>query len=192
MKFNQAIASMTLEENMRSYLAKFDGTVRDFSDVEGLFDSMFDDQFKQMDGDTLSKEQLKTIHANCFSLGSTASGVKVQMLAPQIFAFRFRIVNARADAVIHFVCQVSYTGKILTAKATEESVKSLLRARRAMAHYDVERKFKAHLAVYDGTVKTYDEMEAPFEAAIHPNFGNRLSGKTISKAGMFMLILASL
>ena len=181
-----------LEQNMRSYLAKFDGTVRDFSEVEGLFDSMFDDQFKQKDGNTLSKEHLKTIHANCFALGSTASDIKVQMLAPQIFAFRFRIVNARADAIIHFVCELSYNGKILTAKATEESVKSLLRARRAMAHYDVERKFKAHLAVYDGTVKTFDEMEAPFEAAIHPNFGNRLSGKTISKTGMFMLILSSL
>ncbi|KAL7554307.1 hypothetical protein ACHAWF_017745 [Thalassiosira exigua] len=50
-----------------------------------------------------------------------------------------------------------------------------------MTFYNVEQKFRALISAFDGTVKSFDEIEKPFEDLLHDEFVNSMG---IDKDGM--------
>ncbi|KAL7554306.1 hypothetical protein ACHAWF_017744 [Thalassiosira exigua] len=108
---------MSLEKNIISYFAAFDGTVKDFSQIESLFNAVFDDSFVQVDENTLNREQLKRIHANGLALGSKARVVSCKRTATDSIEYKVFLTNrVIEDVVIHLDCKVK-KGKIVRAKA---------------------------------------------------------------------------
>src|SRR6056300_1010841 len=74
---NNTKTKPTLEQKFRQYLAAFDGKKKDFSEVEHLFDALFHQNFcdaihyRQEAPQT--REQMKTLHARYFAMGTKAT-----------------------------------------------------------------------------------------------------------------------
>lgn len=181
---SQQIITMSFEQNLRSYLAFFDGTKRDFSSVEHLFDALYDGAYIQLDGSTLNKEQMKTLHTNCLHLGSKATVIQVKNISPNSVEFEFRMVNEKFDVIIHSLGTIK-NGKLVKDErvmSRKDSLESMLKARTYLLDFcDIERRYRAHLDVYDGTVKSYGNMEKSFEELFHDDFVNTMGGRPLTK-----------
>ncbi|KAL9179677.1 hypothetical protein ACHAXT_008967 [Thalassiosira profunda] len=165
---------MSFKHKFLAYVALFDGTPKIFADVEPLFDAIYDDEYLQIDGTTLDKSQMRTIHKNCLSIGTRATLISFEPFAStNSITYKVRVVNERVDFVIHMVGTVE-RGKLIRNKALYFSPAPLLQAKSTLNMYEVERKFQALLDVFDGTAKTGSELDAPFDDLIHQNFVNSM------------------
>ena len=63
---------MACESALRQYFAAIDGTKKDFSEVQHLFDALYHDDFTLVfkDGETTSRDDMKEVHAGYLSEGS--------------------------------------------------------------------------------------------------------------------------
>lgn len=177
---------MSFEQNFRAYLAFFDGTKRDsFSTVEHhLFDALYDEAYIQSDGRTLNKEQMKQLYTNCLRLGSKATVIQVKTISSNSVEFEFRMVSDKFDITIHNLGEIKNEKLVKDKRVVnkKDSLGSVLEARTYLLDFcDVERKYRDHLDVYDGKVKSYDTMAKAFEELFHEDFVNTMGGRPINK-----------
>ena len=93
----------TFETHFLRYLRTFDGTKRDFSsEVEALFNELYDDDFYESKNDTLvTKDQVKQAHTRLFELGSKVTLTHFKHKSPDKIDVKYNLVNAEIDRTIH-------------------------------------------------------------------------------------------
>jgi hypothetical protein len=92
----------TFETHFLRYLRTFDGSKREFSDVEVLFDQLYDDDFYESKNDTLvTKDQVRQAHTRLFELGSTVTLIHFKHNGVNQIDIKYRLVNTEADRTIH-------------------------------------------------------------------------------------------
>jgi hypothetical protein len=65
---------MSIENKFRAYLATLDGSFRDFSSVEHLFEDLYHSGFVLQENENiLDRKQMKQFHAKAFEMGSRAT-----------------------------------------------------------------------------------------------------------------------
>ena len=93
----------TLEQKFRQYLAAFDGKKKDFSEVEHLFDALFHQNFcdaihyRQEAPQT--REQMKTLHARYFAMGTKATLIYYRRVGLKTIDVSYRLFNDEEDVV---------------------------------------------------------------------------------------------
>ena len=92
----------TLEQKFRQYLAAFDGKKKDFSEVEHLFDALFHDDFSDtvyLSQQATSKEQMKTLHARYFAMGTKATLIYYRRVGLKTIDVSYHLFNDEEDVV---------------------------------------------------------------------------------------------
>ena len=92
----------TLEQKFRQYLAAFDGKKKDFSEVEHLFDALFHDDFSDTvyrSQQAISKEQIKTLHASYFAMGTKAKLLDYRRVGLKTIDVSYHLFNDEEDVV---------------------------------------------------------------------------------------------
>lgn len=195
---------MSCGHNLHLYFAAFDGTPKEFYKVKHLFDGVFDDEFLQVDEDTISRDELKQMHSTYLALGSRVEILRCKEVTTssiEYIDFKFRLTNdfpmqtklslttnnttvKAINMTVHMIGTLK-NGKIVRAKmATQDSRQALLKARHISAFYHVEMKLMALLNIFDGSVKSYSQMKKPFGDLIHNDFVSTLHGNPIRKETM--------
>ena len=96
-----------LHRNLLSYLAAFDGTIKEFIEVEHIFDAIYHDNFLHYDVCTFDKDQMRKIHSNYLSLGSKATVIHCAVANNNVDAIvKYRLTNEKFDTVIHDYCTI--------------------------------------------------------------------------------------
>ena len=183
------------------YFAAFDGKPKEFYKVKHLFDGVFDDKFLQVDEDNISRDELKQMHSTYLALGSRVEILRCKEVTTssiEYIDFKFRLTNdfpmqtklslttnnttvKAINISVHMIGTLA-SGKIVRAKmVTEDSRQALLKARHINTFYHVETKLSALLNVFDGSVKSYNQMKKPFDDLIHNDFVSTLNGNPIRK-----------
>ena len=92
----------TFETHFLRYLRTFDGSKREFSEIEALFNQLYDDDFYESNHDTLiTKDQVKQAHTRLFELGSKVTLMHFKHKGVDKIDIKYRLVNAEADRTIH-------------------------------------------------------------------------------------------
>ena len=172
---------MSCGQNLHLYFAAFDGKQKEFYKVKHLFDGVFDDKFLQVDEDNISRDQLKQMHSTYLALGCRVEILRCKEVTTssiEYIDFKFRLTNdfpmqtklslttnnttvKAINISVHMIGTLA-SGKIVRAKmVTEDSRQALLKARYINTFYIVETKIRAILNVFDGSVKSYNQMKKP-------------------------------
>lgn len=160
---------MSIEKKFKSYLAAYDGTPRDFATMESRFEEMSHPDFvlHQSDGSTVTREQMKQTHANLFE-----AGTKVDLLYfkqnPSTIEFKFRMTNGQCDFTIHNIATLQ-DGKIIKEEPADTSKPQMW------------INFESYLAAFDGTPKSFSEVEHLFDALYHDDFESNTLDKVQCK-----------
>jgi hypothetical protein len=92
----------TLEQKLRHYLAVFDGTKKDFSEFEHLFDALFHKEFcdtinfRQQD---VSREHSKALHAEYLAMGTKATLVHYRRVGFSTIDVSYNLFNDQDEVV---------------------------------------------------------------------------------------------
>ncbi|KAL7496152.1 hypothetical protein ACHAWT_005582 [Skeletonema menzelii] len=82
------------------YLTEFDGTKKNFDEVDYLFEIIYDDDYEDViNGKYVDKEQLRKIHARHFSHGSRVSIIHFERGVGSMFV-NYRLSNDKNDMFI--------------------------------------------------------------------------------------------
>jgi hypothetical protein len=173
---------MSIENKFRAYLAAFDGTKKDFSNIGQLFEDIYDKDFLlEEDGHVINREQIKQIQAKGFALGSTASLLQLSShfvedsyfgdLEASTVEFKFRLTNDEWDIVIHNIAVVQ-GNKFIRAKPVEDTKPIVL------------INFEAYIDAFNGTPKDIARVNHLFDALYHDDFVYELDGSSMNKKQM--------
>jgi hypothetical protein len=111
------------------YLAEFDGTKKNFEDVDYLFEIIYDDEYTDViNGMRVTKEQLREIHAKHFSLGSRVSIVHSERGVGSVFV-NYRLSNDKNDMFIQSSVAIE-SNKFIRARTLDESFGKFLGKRK--------------------------------------------------------------
>lgn len=92
------MSTTVAETSLRQYWSMFNGTKKDFSEVEPQFDLTFHKQFTHIfqDGQILTREQTKQHHANHLAKGSTISIIHFKAVSPDYVDVQFSVKNVKS------------------------------------------------------------------------------------------------
>ena len=111
------------------YLAEFDGTKKNFEDVDYLFEIIYDDEYTDViNGMRVTKEQLREIHAKHFSLGSRVSIIHSERGVGSVFV-NYRLSNDKNDMFIQSSVAIE-SNKFIRARTLDESFGKFLGKRK--------------------------------------------------------------
>ena len=111
------------------YLAEFDGTKKNFEDVDYLFEIIYDDEYTDViNGMRVTKEQLREIHAKHFSLGSRVSIIHSERGVCSVFV-NYRLSNDKNDMFIQSSVAIE-SNKFIRARTLDESFGKFLGKRK--------------------------------------------------------------
>ena len=98
-----AVNEDNFETHFLRYLRTFDGSKREFSsEVEALFDQLYDDNFYESKNETLiTKDQVKQVHTRLFEIGSKVTLTHFKHKGPDRIDIKYRLENAEEDRTIH-------------------------------------------------------------------------------------------
>ena len=91
---------------LRQYFSAMDGTKRDFSEVENLFDALFHDKFELASPcrkEIASRDRVKEIHMNLFSMGTKATIIHLERIGLDSIEVKFLQKNDRENKSLHIV-----------------------------------------------------------------------------------------
>lgn len=112
--------------NFEAYIAAFDGTPKDYSQVSHIVDAVYHDEFEyQADGKPVDKGVIKQYQAKFFALGSKATLLHFKEVGSETVEFEFRLVNENFDTVFHNVAQVKDNKIIAFALKDQAYVKKV-------------------------------------------------------------------
>jgi len=196
---------MSCGHNLHLYVSAFDGTPKEFYKVKHLFDSVFDDKFLQVDGDTISRDELKQMHSTYLALGSRIEILRCKEVTTssiEYIDFKLCVTNdfptqtklsllTTDNTTVHMVGTLT-DGKIVRAKmVTEDSRQALLIARHINTAHHVKTKLMALINIFDGSVKSYNQVKKSFDKLINNDFVSTWNGNLIrkeTKKEMLMLL----
>ena len=159
---------MSIESKLRTYLAALDGTAKDFSSVEHLFEDLYHSEFVLEDNDnSADRNQIKRIQSKAFELGSKATLLKCSTSTSTI-EYMFNLSNEQWDMVIHCVADIK-GNKLYRAQPVEGTKPLLL------------RNLEAYIAAFDGTSKDISVVSHLFEQIYHDHFVYQADGNPIDK-----------
>jgi len=102
------------------YLAEFDGTKKNYEEIDYLFELIYDDEYTDIiNGKKVTKDQLRKIHAKHFSLGSRVSIVHFERGAGSVFV-NYRLSNDKNDMFIQSNIAVE-RNKFIRARSLDDS-----------------------------------------------------------------------
>jgi hypothetical protein len=106
---------MSIKDKFQSYLAALDGSPKDFSSVEHLFEDLYHPAFVLKEKKNIvGREQMKQIHAKAFELGSKAT-LLICTTSSDAIEFKFRMTNNHWEIDIHCIAEVQ-DGKLYKAR----------------------------------------------------------------------------
>ena len=81
------------EEVLRAYLAEFNGTQKDFAEVESLFKTLFRQKYVLISRgrETITKEEMKQLHSKHLAKGSYATIIKSRRIGTNCIDVQFGI-----------------------------------------------------------------------------------------------------
>jgi len=81
------------EEALQTYLSEFDGSRKEFAEIEPLFRALFYQKYVLISKgrETITKEELKTLHSNQLSKGATATIIKSRRIGKNCIDVQFSI-----------------------------------------------------------------------------------------------------
>ncbi|KAL7538023.1 hypothetical protein ACHAWF_005980 [Thalassiosira exigua] len=93
---------------LQDYFYTANGTRKDFSDVQHLFDAVYHDKFTlvHQDGTVVHRDAAKDLHANYFSTGTNFSIVRFKKIGLNYVKFGFQIMTEDKFQVFNLVCSV--------------------------------------------------------------------------------------
>jgi hypothetical protein len=158
-----------IENKLKAYLDTLDGSPKEFSSVEHLFNDLYHDNFELAEnGSTIDREQMKQAHKKLFTLGSRADLLELSSDYSSSVDFKFRLTNEHWSFVVHGIATVK-DSKLYKVKPVESS-KSLLSV-----------NFQACIDAFDGTAKDFSEISNLFEKVYHDEFVYHVEDKLINK-----------
>ncbi|KAL3778241.1 hypothetical protein ACHAWO_012111 [Cyclotella atomus] len=117
---------MSIENKLRAYLATLDGSFRDFSSVEHLFEDLYHSGFVLQENENiLDRKQMKQFHAKAFEMGSRAT-LLLRVTSQDSIEYKFRLTNNHWNIVIHCAAEVK-DGKLYKAQPVDGSYPLLFR-----------------------------------------------------------------
>ena len=117
----EAAQQETFETHFLRYLRTFDGSQREFSDVEALFNQLYDDDFYENKNDTLiTKDQVKQSHTRLLELGSKVTLLHFKHKGVNQVDIKYRLVNAESDRTIHQLITIK-DRKIIRAENPDQA-----------------------------------------------------------------------
>ena len=148
---------MTFKPSLEKYLAAYDGTTKDFSDVEPLFDGLFHHDFTLVRGkrngkvQTLTRDATRKIHSRQLALGSKAALIHYRRIGLFCFDIKIQLENHK-EGHMDTICATFAVldGKIAKAWVHEDSFSSTLNS-----------KFKTDFYYYWGALLTTDHLPRP-------------------------------
>ncbi len=112
----------TFETHFLRYLRTFDGTKREFSEVEALFNELYDDDYYESKKDTLvTKDQVRLAHTRLFEIGSKVTLLHFKHKGADKIDIKYRVVNAEADRTIHQLIIIK-NKKIIRAEDMDQRI----------------------------------------------------------------------
>ena len=120
---------MTYETAIRKYFASFDGTEKEFSQMEHLFDALYHEKFNLTfkDGKTLSRDATKEMQATYLAKGSKIKIIHLQKIGLDCINIEFHVENEEEKLTIRSVHSIE-DGKLVRAQVVD-SFGSILKAK---------------------------------------------------------------
>ena len=125
---------MSWESNLKQYFAAFEASKRDFSEVEPLFDSLYHEDFTfiSKDGKTLNRDDVKELHAGCYSMGIKLQSFTFKRIASDSIDVLFRsesLEGGDRDNIVHAVYSIE-DNKVTKCEVVNECFSSVAKAPR--------------------------------------------------------------
>ena len=81
------------EEVLRAYLDEFNGSTKEFAEIEPLFNALFHQKYVLISKgrETITKEDMKKLHSKLFSKGSYSSIIKSRRIGKNCIDIQFSI-----------------------------------------------------------------------------------------------------
>jgi hypothetical protein len=113
-RINKAITDKTninmisFKSALQEYLAAFDGSNKDFSQIEHLFDALYHEALVCIpsDGTERTRDQTKMLHAKYLSKGSKATLLHYKRIGLTCADIKIGMVNSEEDTTIHLVVTI--------------------------------------------------------------------------------------
>ena len=141
-RINKAITDKTninmisFKSALQEYLAAFDGSNNDFSQIEHLFDALYHEasMCTSKEGKKLTRVQTKMLHSKYLAKGSKAPLLHYKRIGFTCADIKFRMVNGEEDTTIHLVVTI-FEHKIAKSWVIDDSFRSTLKAKCASDFY---------------------------------------------------------
>ena len=110
----------TAEASLRHYWSMFNGTKKDFSEVESQFELTFHEQFTHIfqDGRILTREETKQHHTNHLAKGSIISIIHFKVVSPDYADVQFSVKNDEECQVFRVLFTIK-DNKLLKAQLVD-------------------------------------------------------------------------
>ena len=94
-----ASSTQTFEDKVRQYAALFDGTKKDFSEVEAIFDNLYHEDFvgKTSNGEELDKEARKELDKQRLAAGAKITHVTYKRIDYNKALVEFYLIDLESD-----------------------------------------------------------------------------------------------
>jgi hypothetical protein len=143
-KDNKLIASRPVDQasivtNIETYIAAFDGTPKDFSEVSQMFEQIYHDDFVyHADGNPVDKQQMIQFQKDFFALGSKATLLLCKEVGPDTVEFKIRLTNSKFDVIMHSIAMVRDNKLIASEPVDQDSISSVAHIREVCQAYETE------------------------------------------------------
>lgn len=122
----------TCEPALRKYFAAFDGTKKDFSDVEDLFEVLYHPTFAltTADGKIVARDDVKEMHSGYLAMAPKVRLIHYRKIGLECVDVKFRVVAAGDVKVVRVIYSYSIEdGRLLKAQEISDSLVSVIKAR---------------------------------------------------------------
>ena len=169
------MSSSTLEESLRRYLMSFDGKKKEFSpSLKRAFDSVYHKEFYNRTSKyAISRDKLLQIQMQHLTSGTRVLLVSFHPISSSRILYKLCIIpkDASCYQTYHNVTEVK-DGKII------RPIKSSMKEFDATGLEIVEYKLNAYIALFDGTIKHFSQIEERFDDLYSSEFIEEVANET--------------
>ena len=157
------MSSINAEITLRQYFAAYDGTPKEFEEVESLFDAAFHKKFKLVrksggrkyiddmrgnnvdEGLVLDRDAVKELHASYLKKGTTITLIHYRRIGLDCYDCEFRLQNADEDETYRVVYTIE-EGKIERSQEVNNDIQ-VIRAKcsSALHTFNVFNKYPTNM-----------------------------------------------
>ena len=123
MPLEMASDKLGVEERLRQYFAAFDGTKKDFTEVEDLFDDLYDKEFTmQHNGFILGRTMVKQLHKEYMSRETNATIIHFRYTLGQYIDVKYHAISNGdkkedgEDFILHMIYSVQ-DNKLISSRS---------------------------------------------------------------------------